>query len=385
MRNSEFYFFVAVALLIYGGINSYIFRRGWQALDGTEGVRAFLLAIFLFLVLSYPIGRSAAGLLPPKITGFLVHIGSLYLALMMYLLLLVLFVDLIRLANMFLKFFPKGIQGSSQKAAQVAFAAVLGAALAVVIYGYFNAQRIRLRTLDIAIRKPIAASHCLNIVMASDIHLGLIISCKRLEIIVDKINELEPDIVLLPGDIVDETVSADVEQRMVGILQKIRAPYGVYAVPGNHEYYSGFERAMECLNKGNVTVLLDRAVKIADAFYLLGRQDRSALRIGGKRKSLNEILMNIDHHLPLILLDHQPFHLEEAEQNAVDLQLSGHTHNGQLFPFDFINRTIYENSWGYSQRGNTHYYVSCGAGTWGPPARTAGVSEIVQIRMTTKR
>jgi hypothetical protein len=99
---------------------------------------------------------------------------------------------------------------------------------------------------------------------------------------------------------------------------------------------------------------------------------------------VREILKNVDSRLPLILLDHQPFHLEEAEQCGIDLQLSGHTHAGQLFPLNLINKKIYEQYWGYWKKGNTQYYISCGVGTWGPPVRTGSIPEIIQIKLTFK-
>ena len=102
---------------------------------------------------------------------------------------------------------------------------------------------------------------------------------------------------------------------------------------------------------------------------------------GKQRKSLDEIVKTISTNHPKILLDHTPFKLEQAEQNKIDLQLSGHTHHGQMWPANLITKMIYEVSWGYKKKGNTHYYVSCGAGTWGPPVRTGSSSEIVNIKI----
>ena len=168
---------------------------------------------------------------------------------------------------------------------------------------------------------------------------------------------------------------------MGACLEKINAPLGVYAITGNHEYFSGVAAAVSYMEEGNITVLQDAAVKVADAFYLVGRKDRMAERLGGGRKEVSEILQDVDKSFPLILMDHQPYFLEVAEQNGIDLQLSGHTHHGQLFPFNFITRAIYELSWGYLQKGNTHYYVSCGVGTWGPPIRTNSHPEIVELNI----
>ncbi len=121
---------------------------------------------------------------------------------------------------------------------------------------------------------------------------------------------------------------------------------------------------------------------INDEFYLIGREDREIDRFSSKhRLKLEDILKNTRNDLPKILLDHTPFKLEEAAENNIDLQLSGHTHHGQFFPGNLITKMIYEVSWGYLKKNQTHYYVSCGVGTWGPPVRIGSVSEIVNIKI----
>lgn len=220
--------------------------------------------------------------------------------------------------------------------------------------------------------------------MASDFHQGTINRNSRLLRIVRKINSLNPDLVVLVGDVMDMYVPRGEGEAMIETLRKIRAPLGVFSVTGNHEYYSGVKKNIESLTRGGVIVLQDEAVKIKDSFYVVGRRDRSAPRWGEKRESLKEILKHVDTRLPLILLDHQPFHLEDAEEAGIDLQLSGHTHAGQLIPLNFINKSIYEQYWGFLRKGRSQYYVSCGVGTWGPPVRTGSRPEIIQVKLTFK-
>lgn len=382
MRNSSLYIFLAIVLSVYGLINFYILRRGWQALSGTGIFRNVTFGIFLFLILCYPFARFTERLISDGVVNVFLYIGSLYVALMVYLLLLIFLVDILRLVNVFINFFPAVVRNNSQIAALVSFFVVLGTALIIVTVGYINALNPRLRILDLTINKPAGNVQALNIVVASDIHLGRIVGNGRLEKFVNIINELKPDLVLFPGDIVDEDAGPAAGQNMVATLQKVKAPYGVFSVTGNHEYYGGIQKNLEFLRKGNVTVLQDASIKIADAFYLIGRRDRNALRFGEKRKSLGELLQDVDARYPLILMDHQPLHLEEAELNGIDIQLSGHTHNGQIFPFNLINKPFYEMNWGYLRKGKTQYYVSSGVGTWGPPVRTANVPEVVQIRIS---
>lgn len=163
----------------------------------------------------------------------------------------------------------------------------------------------------------------------------------------------------------------------------MRAKYGIFAVTGNHEYIGGVEPSIKYLTEHGITELRDNTVKIADSFYVVGREDRASKGFAGIiRKPLNQLLEGVDRTLPVILMDHQPVRLEEAEKNGIDLQLSGHTHHGQLWPFNFITKKIYEVSMGYKQKGSTHFYVSCGLGTWGPPIRTGNRPEIVVINLS---
>jgi predicted MPP superfamily phosphohydrolase len=156
----------------------------------------------------------------------------------------------------------------------------------------------------------------------------------------------------------------------------------MYAVTGNHEYIGGVEEACAYLEKHGVKMLRDTAVKVNNSFYLIGREDLMINRLAHrKRKSLDEIMQGADKQYPLILMDHEPFGLDQARANGIDLQLSGHTHHGQLWPLNYITEMVYEKSWGYTQRGTTHYYISSGFGTWGPPVRLGNVPEILHITL----
>jgi len=131
-----------------------------------------------------------------------------------------------------------------------------------------------------------------------------------------------------------------------------------------------------------IKVLRDEYILIDSSFYVIGREDVVMKQFTGKdRKSLEQIINSINSNFPKILLDHTPIKLEQAEKNGIDLQLSGHTHHGQIWPANIITNMIYEVSWGYLKKGKTNYYVTSGAGTWGPPVRTGSKSEIVHIKL----
>lgn len=383
LRSSKIAVFLVIILSVYGLVNFYLSLRGWQALAGFPRARWIILAVFWAFILCYPVGRviMASGRNP--LFAPLVKIGSFHLALMIYLFMGVVLVDLIRLADRIVPFVPGSLSARPHQTGLVLFLLVAGISILVVAGGVVNGARPRIRELALTIDKPAGGRKTLSLVMASDIHLGTIAGSSRLRKLIDRINLLEPDIVLLPGDIVDESVTAAEEEAMTAIFEKVKAPLGVYAVPGNHEYYGGLERNLDYLRKWRVRVLQDEAVEVGGSFYLIGRKDPSALRQNETRLSIEEIMKagGVDAGKPLILLDHQPLHLEQAEAAGIDLQLSGHTHAGQLFPLNLINKRIYEQYWGYLRKGGTQYYVSCGVGTWGSPVRTGSVPEIVRIRL----
>jgi len=256
------------------------------------------------------------------------------------------------------------------------------AVVLTVVTGYLNTRSPVVKKLNISIDKKAGDLKSLKIAVASDIHMGTIIARRSVERIVNRINSIGADIVLLPGDVVDEDIGPVIKRNLGEFLRNIRSKYGVYAVTGNHEYIGGAEAACKYLEEHGIVELRDRYVKIADSFYVVGREDRASKGFAGiLRKPLAVLMEGIDKSLPVILMDHQPVHLEEAERSGVDLQLSGHTHHGQLWPFNFITKKIYEVSMGYKKKGNTHIYVSCGVGTWGPPLRTGNRPEIVEINI----
>jgi predicted MPP superfamily phosphohydrolase len=376
--------FVAVAFAIYGLINFYVLRRGAQALGGYPTARVVFMAAFIAMTLAYPLGRVLMSLGRNSLSQPFLMAGSFHMVVMLYGFLSVVLVDLVRLANAFVPFLPRAVTARSGTTGAVLFLAVAGATGLTLVAGAVNA--VRPRTVDLALSVPRKAGKLdrLTIVLASDLHLGTLVGKSRLGKIVDSINALDPDIIFLPGDIVDETVTAKDEVEFSAVMRRLRAPLGVFAVPGNHEFYSGLERNLACLRACGIRVLEDEAVRVADGFILVGRRDPSSLATQESRLPIREILAKsgFDGSLPVILLDHQPARLEEASQAGVDLQLSGHTHAGQLFPLDIINRMVWELNWGYLRKENTQYYVTSGVGTWGPPVRTGSRPEIVRIRLT---
>lgn len=380
MKRSQFFIFFSIVLSLYGAINYYIFITGWHAVP--LHCRLYYSVTFIFLAASFLAGRFLERKFMNWLSSLFVWIGSLWLAAFVYFLIFVLLIDVIRLINFIIPFYPSFITGSPEQTKHVLFFIIIISTFIVTAAGYLNARSPRIKELNITINKKAGSQKTLTMAVASDIHLGTIICKSRLETIAAKINSLNADIVLLPGDVVDEDIGPVIKQNLGETLRKIRSKYGVFAVTGNHEYIGGVESACKYLVEHGIVMLRDSFVKIDDSFYIIGREDRAIRGFAGKtRKPLDVIMEGIDKNLPMILMDHQPVKLAEAENHGIDLQLSGHTHHGQLWPFNFITKKVYELSWGHKKRGDTHFYVSCGAGTWGPPVRTGNKPEIIKINL----
>jgi uncharacterized protein len=382
MRTMAVIIFFGIFFLITGLFSFYIFIRGWQSIPPGSSLRQAYAIVFWIVALSFICGRLMENFLPSALSHLFVWMGSFWIAAMIYFLIAVVCIDVLRGVNHFVPFFPLSITHNYAQAKYVLSACVTGLVGLVLLAGHVNSLMPRIRNLDLSVSKQAGTMKSLSIVAASDIHLGTIVGRARFDQIVDRINSLKPDLVLLPGDIVDEDLAPVVRQNLGESLRSIKAPLGVFAVTGNHEYIGGVKEACAYLTDHHIVMLRDQSIKVADSFYLVGREDRSLGRFnGGLRKTLPEIMATVDKRYPIILMDHQPFGLNEAVAEGVDLQVSGHTHDGQLWPVNYIVDRIYELPWGYKKIVGTHFYVSNGVGTWGPPVRVGNRPEIVNIRL----
>jgi len=382
MRTVNFIIFYGIFFTLSGLVNFYIFIRGWQTIPQGSTLRSAYAIVFWVVALSFFGGRVLEYISTSALSNLLVWMGSFWIAAMLYFLIAVVFLDFLRLIERFLPFFPALVRANYAQAKYFASAGAMGVVAILLLVGHINALIPRVKTLDLSIEKKVEGMKTVNIVVASDIHLGTIVGRHRLDQIVDNINGLNADVVLLPGDIVDEDLAPVIRQNLGEALRNIKARFGVYAVTGNHEYIGGAKQACDYLTEHNIIVLRDQAVKVNGSFFLVGREDRSRNQFTGeRRKALEELMADVDKKYPVILMDHQPFRLQEAAGQSVDVQLSGHTHHGQLWPVNFIIKAIYEVGWGYKKVANTHVYVSNGVGTWGPPIRIGNRPEILNIRL----
>lgn len=355
-------------LLLYGVLVFYIGWSGWSWMRPSVSARFRIAyaAIVVFLATSFILGRFFGSF------SLLSMIGSYWLAIFCLLLLMLpivhLTVWLLRLTSL-----PRH---AVQKWAGVL---TLSALVLLMGFGIYNAYSPVVREYDIRLDKQVEGLENLKIVMAADMHFGLLSGKGHAKRMVEEINALKPDLVLYPGDIIDDDLDAYLKRGIDDIIKEIEAPYGVYASLGNHDKLDGpIEELIAALESSNMKVLYDEGIVIDDKFTLIGRKDRTER----DRATMEELMDEADQSKPVIVLDHQPYDLGIAADNGVDLMVSGHTHRGQVAPAHLITRALYENDWGHLQKGSFHSVVTSGFGFWGPPIRIGSRSEIVQINLS---
>jgi predicted MPP superfamily phosphohydrolase len=363
--------------LLYSAANYYV---GIRTLAAFPWLAAPLAAACFWLVIAcgvaaFPASRIAN--LPEALAKLCLWVGSYWFGIVYYALLLVLSCEILTRADRFLHFVPVVLRNNPSLVGGLLFTLLA----ALIIYGTYNARHPHIRHYEVDIAKAAGTLDSLHVVWASDLHLGKIVNAARLEKLVTTMAQLAPDIILLPGDIIDRDAIDYHRQKMPDLFRRLTPRYGIYGVLGNHEYISGEDRQLfDALTASGITILQDQALQIDHAFLLVGRDDASRkMYKGDSRQTLATILQGVDHSLPLILMDHQPSYLAEAQAAGIDLLLAGHTHRGQIFPNNWITAHAFEIDWGYLRKGALQIIVSCGYGTWGPPLRIGNHPEIVDM------
>lgn len=356
-----------VFIVLYALIVFYIGWSGWSWIKPVVSGRFRLVYIILliFLASSLILSRVIAG------SAALSVIGSYWLALFSLLVLLLPLVHLMVWLTKLIRLPHHTVQKWSGIITFVLLAVLLG-------YGSYNAFSPVTRPYEMDIDKPGPANGELHIVMASDMHFAYLSGAAHAKRMVKEINALKPDIVLFPGDIVDDDIVPYKDKGISGILSEIEAPLGVYASLGNHDRFKGeTAELIALLEESGMQVLYDEALQVGDWLTLIGRKDYS----DPERAELADLTAGIDKSKPLVMLEHQPVEFDIAEEQGIDLVVSGHTHRGQIAPANFITSRLFENDWGYLQKGQLHSVVSSGYGFWGPPIRIGSRSEIVSIKV----
>ena len=385
-------------------------------------VRIIIYGLFIFAASAMPIGF----LLPYSKTKFAFqHYGSMWLGVLMY----SMFPAVIYLIFCLIWRIVKKKKGTTQSMERPREIAITAASVGIIftlvicLYGFLHATDTRITNYTVELPKKNCKLDELNAVMVADMHMGCNIGVPEMEKMVNLINECNPDIVFFCGDIFDNIYDAlDDPERLISIYQSINSKYGVYACYGNHDIdepvLAGFTfnqdekkvsdpRMDEFLERAGVNLLRDEGVLIDDSFYVYGRPDYARPGRGIEaRNTAREIVDLINDDLnsmdpldkdyswitgqtdippvidyPVIVLDHEPKELEELSKAGVDLVLSGHTHDGQIFPANILLKFISENSYGYKKVGDMDDIVTSGVGLFGPYMRVGTISEVCNIKV----
>lgn len=387
---------------IYILLNIYVLRWGYLWIGNCHHLfqsrifRIILTVIYTLIALT-------------PLTGFLIRkpaflhrilkiTSNYFLGIFMYILMVLFSIDIVRLIL-------KYAVHASWIQSRIVFAAVGACCICIVIIisfsGIYHAKHIKVTPYKITVDKSAPDMDSLKIVLLADTHFGYNSGAVHAQEIVDKINEQNPDLVCIAGDIFDNEYDAVREPEKISeILHTIRSKYGVYACWGNHDLnepiLAGFTfkhkkedskqlkdpRMKRFLQNSNIQLLEDEAVLIDNSFYVVGRKDASLIeKIEEKRKTPAQLTQKLDKDKTIIVIDHQPKELQDIADAGVDLDLCGHTHDGQTFPGNFTVKFLWENPCGYLQKGSMHNIVTSGSGVWGPAMRVGTDSEICTINL----
>ena len=384
---TRFLIFLAVVLSIIGGVHFYFWRRLVHDTALPVPYRAWMTATILVLAACLPLPFLFGRRLPPEWAKLLAWPAFIWMGTMFLLFVLLLTGDLVRAVTWLgAKATSEGSLDPARRtllARALGGAAGLGAGLLATVAVRQGLREVKVAEVKVRLARLPRALNGTTIVQLSDVHVGPTIGRAFIEDIVRRTNALAPDIVAITGDLVDGSVAN--LREAVAPLADLRARHGVFFVTGNHEYFSGVGPWMEELRRLGVRVLDNARVSIgqgSDAFDLAGVHDYSARRLDATRApDLARALAGRDPGRELVLLAHQPKHIDEAAAAGVGLQLSGHTHGGQLWPFGFFVRLAQPYVAGLHRHQSTQIYVNPGTGYWGPPMRLGTRAEITRLTL----
>ncbi len=371
------WWFILVGLtILFGG--HYLLYRTLVRFFGLDNAsfRAALLAVFFLLASSFFVAEILAHFYQGLITRVFYLFSSVWLGLFINGLLAA---GLLWAVVLAVKLVPVEING------RWLAAIIFSLAILWSVFGIWNAFNPGVKSIEVAIKDLPPQWQNKTIVQLSDVHLGLVYGPDFLQKLVDRTNALEPALILITGDLFD---GADGNLgNFVAPLNGFQAANGVRFVTGNHETYLGVQKAFDVLRKTQIQILDDELVDV-NGLQIVGisypAMEQEGGVMGGSKNTTDIInsLKGYDKTKPTILMHHAPTNIEQAKASGVDLQLSGHAHRGQFWPFGLITRAIFgQYHYGLHSDGDFSIYTSCGVGTWGPPMRTSGRSEIVVIKL----
>ena len=363
---------------LYGLLHLYAFLKAKAALS-LNVQQSILMVIFMAVMTFAPaIIRYLERFGLEFLARTMSHIGYLWMGILVLFFSLAVCIDMYRLVIYLSHFMVSRDITSLYPSGKVSFFLPLLFALVTAGYGLFEAQNIRLEHITVKNSRMPQETDRFRIVQISDVHLGLIVRESRLKRILAKVQEAGPDLLVCTGDLVDGQINN--LEGLSEMLQSIQPAYGKFAITGNHEFYAGLHQALDFIRKAGFTILRGQAVEVNGFVTLAGVDDPTGSQFNNYTGDTEqEVLSGLDHEKFTILLKHRPL-IDKNSLGMFDLQLSGHTHKGQIFPFNLLTKLYYPKHAGYvSLPNSSHLYISRGSGTWGPPIRFLSPPEVTVI------
>lgn len=372
-------FFLLTFFLIYGSFHLYIFLKLRKAFNLPPRTAGFFLLTMLLLIGAPVFVRLAERANLEVLALILSYSGYSWMGFLVIFVPCILLIDLINLVGGAARRLCRLTEDTPFIPQRSALVIPLLLAMTIYIYGYFEARDITLKAIRLKSARIPAAIDGLKIVQISDVHLGLLVRRQRLKDIIRVINEAKPDILVATGDLVDGQING--LEGLAEMLQRVEPPYGKFAVPGNHEFYAGIDQTSAFTEKAGFTMLRNQEATVAGGLNIAGIDDQTGAYFGRKPvRSEQQLLSSLDRNNFTLLLKHRPV-VEQASRELMDLQLSGHTHKGQIFPFNLVTYLFFPVQAGLNRVSPAWLYVSRGTGTWGPPIRFLSPPEVTMIEL----
>jgi uncharacterized protein len=377
-EDSDVGLFLLTFFLIYGGFHLYFYLKVGAAFAPGAVAQTILIALLILGLMAPIIVRISERYGLEMLARLLSWAGYLWMGFLLLFFSTSILFEFCRFLVYLTGLVLRADAGTLLPSVRMFFLVPAAVSLAIVLYGALDARFIRSESLVIHSAKIPKETGRIRIVQISDVHVGTIVRDRYLAEILRKVREAEPDLLVSTGDLVDgqgNDLSEAAEQ-----LREIRPRFGKFAITGNHEFYAGIDEALNFTAKAGFTILRGSVATVAGAVDLVGVDDLEVQRFAGLgHPSDREILGRTGNGRFKIFLKHRPL-VEKESVNAFDLQLSGHTHKGQIFPFSLLTRLVFPfHAGNYSLAGGGLLHVSRGTGTWGPPVRFLAPPEITVI------
>ena len=371
--------FLITFFLLYGGLHLYVFLKALHAFRFNWNAGIFVGFFFIVMIVSPLIVRFLEKGGHEVAARFMAYTGYSWLGFLFFFFTISISFDVLR----FLVFIAGTISKSDFSffisAYRFFFLTAFIGSICLFLYGYREAGDIRLETLHIQTNKIPREVGKVTIAQISDVHLGLIVREEKLKKIVELIKKTNPDILVSTGDLVDGDI--DRLNGLVDLLKNIEPPFGKYAVMGNHEFYAGIDNSLDFHKKTGFVMLRGESLTVHSVVNIAGVDDKAGKYFQNKEISEKAILSGLPNNLFTVFLKHTPV-VEKDALKYFHLQLSGHTHKGQMYPFRYLTRLAFPLYTGYHKLSDSaHLYVSRGSGTWGPPIRLLAPPEITIIEL----